>query len=130
MAEWIEYIRAFYLLDGDTFLLLAFMSGAVCYFIKNKLNNPASVVILAPFFLFIAATTYSLAMHMQMFSPKRPIEWLTYTSFSASIGAIMGILCVAVLRLVQDRFITASHIRATLRRDEEQAARGYPQVDA
>ena len=129
MEDVIDVLRTFYQIDSTTVLLIVLFCGTSCYFIRPQLNNPASVWILCPIFVLVAMTTYVLAAQLHLFSPKKNVEWITYTTFSASIGAIMGILLVAVYRLIQDRFITASHIRSTLRRDEEQASRGYPQAD-
>jgi hypothetical protein len=129
MEDIIEQIVAFYQVDQSTLMVMLLFCGSAAYAIRNYLTNPASVWVLAPLFFVVALTTYVIAQNMQMFSPKRTIEWITYSTFSAAIGAMMGILCVAIFRLVQDRFITASHIRQTLKRDEEQTARGYPAVD-
>ena len=129
MENLIDQIRAFYPLDSSTVMLVALFCGWAAYMIRNHLTNPASIAILYPVFLFIAFTTYAVAANLAWFSPKRMVEWLTYSVFSASIGAIMGILFVAIVRVVQDKFITSAHIRQTLKRDKEQEERGYPQVD-
>jgi zinc transporter ZupT len=129
MLETIDKIQAFYAVDQSTFLVIMLFCGAAAYSIKGHLTNPASALLLGLLFFVVALTTYVLAQQMQMFSPKRTIEWITYSTFSAAIGAIMGILCVAIFRIVQDRVIRAQHIRQTLKRDEEQTARGYPAVD-
>jgi uncharacterized membrane protein YeaQ/YmgE (transglycosylase-associated protein family) len=129
MDDLIDQVRAFYALDTSTVIIVVLFCGWAAYAIRNKLTNPASIAILFPVFLGIAFTTYALAANLALFSPKRMIEWLTYSVFSASIGAIIGIMCVAVIRLVQDKFVTMAHIRQTLRRDKEQEERGYPPID-
>jgi NhaP-type Na+/H+ or K+/H+ antiporter len=129
MIETFEKIQAFYTVDQSTFLVILLFCCGAAYSVRNHLTNPASVWFLGALFFSVALTTYVLAQQMQMFSPKRTIEWITYSTFSAAIGAIMGILCVAIFRVVQERLIRAHHIRQTLKRDEEQTARGYPAVD-
>jgi hypothetical protein len=129
MENLIDQIQNFYVVDSTTVMLILMFCGAAAYFVREKLTNPASVIILLPIFVLIALTTYALARHLQMFSPKRVVEWITFTAFSGSIGAVMGIIMVSIFRLVQDRFVTMAHIRQTLKRDEEQTARGYPAID-
>jgi predicted membrane-bound spermidine synthase len=129
MENLIDQLRSFYTLDSSTVIVVVLFCGWAAYMIRNNLTNPASLALIFPLFLFIAFTTYAVAASHALFSPKRMVEWLTYTVFSASIGAIMGISLVAVLRLVQDRFVTMAHIRQSLRRDKEQEERGYPQID-
>jgi uncharacterized membrane protein YeiH len=129
MDDLIDRLSTFYTIDSTTTLLIVVFCVIASYSVRDKLTNPASVIFLFPAFVLAAFTTYSIAIHLQMFSPKRPIEWVTFTAFSASIGAVVGILLVSILRVVQDKFITMAHIRQTLKRDEEQTARGYPSVD-
>lgn len=129
MEQFIDELRAFYALDSTTVIVVVLFGGWAAYMIRDKLTNPASVVILYPIFVVVGLTTYAVAANLHWFSPKRMVEWLTFTVLSASIGAIMGILLVAILRSVQDRFTTAAHIRQSLKRDQEQEERGYPAVD-
>jgi hypothetical protein len=129
MIDTLDQIRDFYVLDKTTVSVVLIFCGWAAYTIRDKLTNPASLIILYPIFVFIGLSIYALAANFNWFSPKRMVEWLTYTVLSASIGAIVGILLVAVLRSVQDRFVTLAHIRQTLKRDKEQEERGYPAVD-
>jgi hypothetical protein len=125
MAVLIDQLTLFYDIDSSTYLMIAFFCGWAAYVIKDRIANASFLMFLYPFFCIISFTAYALAIHMELFSPKRHAEWVMYTIFAASIGATIGIALVAVMRRVQDRITTRTHIRRTLKRQEEEAARGY-----
>lgn len=129
MEHLIEKLSLFYSVDQSTWLLIAFFCGWAAYFTRLYLKNAAVLVFLYPLFLAASMTAYATAQYFELFSPKKHSEWIMYTIFAAAIGATVGIGLTTLLRQIQDRFVTVSHIRRTLKRDEEQEAKGYPLAD-
>ncbi len=125
MSVLIENVSMFYEIDSSTYLMIAFFCGWAGYLVRTRIANAAFLMFLYPLFCIVAFTAYAFAIHMELFSPKRHAEWVMYTIFAASVGAIIGIGLVAILRRFQDKVTTQAHIRRTLKRQAEEEARGY-----
>jgi biotin transporter BioY len=130
MTGYLDDLTAFYEIDSSTYLVIAMFCGWAAYLVRTRITNVAWLIFIYPLFCGFALTIYAGAMHLQMFSPKRHSEWIMYSIFAAAIGATCGILIVGTIRRIQDFFITRAHVRRTVRRDEEQEAKGYPAAGA
>jgi hypothetical protein len=126
MSSAIDKIALFYEIDKDTYVLIAMFCAAAAHFVRTRIQNAAFLLFLYPLFCLVAFTAYAGALHFELFSPKKHAEWIIYSISAAAIGASTGILLISLLRAVQDKFVVASHIRRTLKRDEQQEAKGYP----
>jgi FtsH-binding integral membrane protein len=130
MNAFMDNVTMFYDIDSSTYLMIAFFCGWAAYVVRSHVANAAFLMFLYPLFCIAGFTAYALAIHLQLFSPKRQAEWVMYTIFAASVGATVGIGLVAILRRLQDKFTTFAHIRRTLKRQDHESEQGYekPQV--
>jgi hypothetical protein len=126
MNSAIDKIALFYEIDKDTYVLIAMFCAAAAHFVRARIQNAAFLLFLYPLFCIVAFTAYGCALHYELFSPKRHAEWIMYSIAAAAIGACIGISFVSLLRRIQDKFVVASHIRRTIKRDDEQETKGYP----
>jgi hypothetical protein len=126
MNSAIDKIALFYEIDKDTYVLIAMFCAAAAHFVRSRIQNAAFLLFLYPLFCLVAFTVYAGALHNELFSPKRHAEWIIFSISAAAIGTSVGILFVSLIRLLQDKFVVASHIRRTIKRDAEQETKGYP----
>jgi hypothetical protein len=123
MTALLQRVQEFYALDSATFLLIAFYCGWAAYFVKKRLENPASLVLLYPMFCVLAMTIYAGFVEFVFFSPKQHRDWIIYTVTSAAAGSGFGITFVAGLRRLQERIIHVQHRRQLARREAERLAK-------
>jgi hypothetical protein len=119
-------IAQFYDIDTDTYVLIALFCAAAAHLVRTRIQNAAFLLFLYPLFCGVAFSVYALALKFELFSPKKHAEWIIYSISAAAIGASCGIMFISLLRIIQDKFVVAAHIRRTVRRDAEQESKGYP----
>jgi low affinity Fe/Cu permease len=128
MQSLLERLQDFYIIDQPTVMLIAVFCSWAAYFVRSKLANVAFLLFLYPLFVFVAVTVMCWALHLEVISIRKASEWLMYSVTASAIGAMTGISLVAIYRQLVDFLTMKSHIRASIRRDEEDAAKGYERM--
>lgn len=123
MTLFLDQVQEFYAIDGATFLMIAFYCGWAAYFVKNRLENPASLVLLYPLFCVLSLTIYAGFVEFEFFSPKKHRDWIIYAVTSSAAGSGLGIMIVVGLRRIQDGVIQRQHRRQYARREAERLAK-------
>lgn len=128
MQNMMEQLSDFYIVDSSTVMLIALFCAWAAYFVRQRIANVNFLVILYPLFVLISATALSAAIHMELLSLRKTSDWIIFSVSASAFGATTGITLVAILRRLVDFVTMRSHIRASVRRDEEDAAKGYERM--
>jgi hypothetical protein len=128
MQQLMERLYDFYILDQSTVMLMALFCGWAALYVRSRVANIAFLIFLYPLFILIGATVLCYAIHMEVIAIKRASDWIMYTATASGIGAITGITMVALWRQLVDLVTLRSHIRTSVRRDEENASKGYERL--
>jgi Na+-translocating ferredoxin:NAD+ oxidoreductase RnfA subunit len=125
MENLLDQLGEFYVVKTPTVMLIGLFCGWAAYFVRARIANVAFLVVLYPLFLFISVTALCAALNGEIISIKRSQDWIIYSVAAAVIGSSVGILLVASVRKIIDVMTLNAHIRASLRRDDEDRAKGY-----
>jgi cation transporter-like permease len=125
METFLERLSDFYVVDTSTVMLVGVFCGWAAHFVRQRIANIAFLVILYPMFVLFSITVLCTALHAELISIKRSQDWIIYSVCASAIGSSAGILLVALFRRIVDFVTLRTHIRASVRRDEEERERGY-----
>lgn len=100
----VTHVSNIYAMDPTTVLAICVLCVVSTYFIKDHLANPIMAIFVYPVLvLFSVLCEYSLLL-LELFSPKRVDEWLTWTIVATICGNILGIGIVAIIGRLRTRW--------------------------
>jgi hypothetical protein len=124
----LEKLGDFYVVNTATVMLIGLFCGWAAYFVRLRIANVAFLTILYPLFVLISVTALCAALHAEVISIKRSQDWIIYSVCASAFGCSTGILLVALFRRLVDMVTLKSHIRASIKRDEEDHEKGYERM--
>jgi hypothetical protein len=104
-----KHIDGLFLTDWQTLVLLGLICALAAYFIKEYLAHPPLIIFVYPFLLLFSILVQYFFLQIDLFSPKKLDQWLTWTVIASICGTTIGIGLMAGAAILRER---ASHHRA------------------
>ena len=102
MDEIVKHLNNIYAMDRATLGVICTLCVVACYAIKDYIANPIMVIFIFPVLLLFSVLIQYLFILGEMFSPRKPDQWLMWTVMASICGNIVGIALVASLGRVRE----------------------------
>jgi hypothetical protein len=100
----IKHVEGLLSVDWRTLAVIAVLCGFAAYFIKDYLANPPMVIFVYPVLVFFSVLAHYMILQAEIYQPKKLDQWLMWTVLASIGGTFVGIVLVATLATMRERF--------------------------
>jgi hypothetical protein len=97
-----DHIAAIFDVTSGTMMLFCFISSVAVWLIRNSLSSSLAMVMIFPLVLGLSLIANYSCLSLGLYDPKKMADWLIWTIFSATAGALVGIGSIAAMAQLSD----------------------------